>query len=32
MSKTPLHYTGGKGYDLIDVGIDYQLNFLDLTF
>jgi hypothetical protein len=27
MSKTPLHYNNGKGYDLIDVGIDYQLNF-----
>jgi hypothetical protein len=24
---TPLHYNNGKGYDLIDVGIDYQLNF-----
>jgi len=27
MSKTPLHYTSGQDYDLIDVGIDYQLNF-----
>jgi hypothetical protein len=27
MSNTPLHYNNGKGYDLIDVGIDYQLNF-----
>lgn len=24
---TPLHYNNGKGYDLIDVGIDYNLNF-----
>jgi len=24
---TPLHYTSGQDYDLIDVGIDYQLNF-----
>ena len=27
MSNTPLHYNNGKGYDLIDVGIDYKLNF-----
>ncbi|CAB4136390.1 SaV-like [uncultured Caudovirales phage] len=27
MSKTPLHYTSGQDYDLIDVGINYQLNF-----
>jgi hypothetical protein len=27
MSNTPLHYNNGKGYDLIDVGLDYQLNF-----
>jgi hypothetical protein len=24
---TPLHYTSGKDYDLIDVGVHYQLNF-----
>jgi hypothetical protein len=24
---TPLHYKNEKDYDLIDVGIDYQLNF-----
>jgi hypothetical protein len=24
---TPLHYTSGQDYDLIDVGIHYQLNF-----
>jgi hypothetical protein len=24
---TPLHYTSGKDYDLIDVGIHYNLNF-----
>jgi hypothetical protein len=23
----PLHYTSGKDYDLIDVGIHYNLNF-----
>jgi hypothetical protein len=23
----PLHYTSGKDYDLIDVGVHYQLNF-----
>jgi hypothetical protein len=23
----PLHYNNGKGYDLINVGVDYQLNF-----
>jgi hypothetical protein len=27
MSNTPIHYNNGKGYDLIDVGIDYQLIF-----
>jgi len=27
MSNIPLHYNNGKEYDLIDVGIDYQLNF-----
>lgn len=24
---TPLHYSSGKDYDLIDVGIHYNLNF-----
>jgi CO dehydrogenase/acetyl-CoA synthase alpha subunit len=27
MRNTPLHYNNKKGYDLIDVGIDYDLNF-----
>jgi hypothetical protein len=26
-NMTPLHYSNEKDYDLIDVGIDYQLNF-----
>ena len=24
---TPLHYNSGKDYDLIDVGVHYNLNF-----
>lgn len=24
---TPIHYNSGKTYDLIDVGVDYNLNF-----
>jgi hypothetical protein len=27
MKITPLHYKNGKQYDLIDVAIDYDLNF-----
>jgi hypothetical protein len=27
MKITPLHYKNGKQYDLIDVAVDYDLNF-----
>ena len=27
MEKTPVHYKNKNKYDLIDVGVDYKLNF-----